>query len=233
MAILCGGRGTRLREAMESIPKPLVEIGDRPILWHVVQLYASQGFRRFLLLTGYRSELIEDFAAAETWPAGVRVECLDTGLETPTGGRIHRARTLLEDGTFCTTYADGVADIDLNELVAFHHAHGALATMTVVRPELPFGVTDLDGDSRVLGFHEKPRSEHWINGGFFCFEPGIFDYLADSSVLEREPLEGLADDGQLRAYRHTGFWDCMDTYKDSVLLNDLWRENRAPWKIWA
>ena len=137
------------------------------------------------------------------------------------------------DGMFCATYADGVADIDLDALARFHQEHGRLATMAVVRPRLQFGVTQLDGDGRVTGFHEKPRSDHWINGGFFCFESGVFDYLSDSSVLEREPLEGLADDGQLRAFRHTGFWECMDTYKDAVELNDLWAGARPPWKVWA
>jgi glucose-1-phosphate cytidylyltransferase len=233
VAILCGGRGTRLQERTEAIPKPLVEIGPRPILWHVIQIYAAQGFRRFLLCTGYRGELIEQFARSEQWPEGVVVECVDTGLETPTGGRIHHVRERLGEGTFCVTYADGVADVDLAQLVSFHRDHGTAATMTVVRPELQFGVTELDGNGRVLGFHEKPRSEHWINGGFFCFEPGVFDYLTDSSVLEQEPLEGLAADGQLRAYRHTGFWECMDTYKDAVQLNDLWQREHPPWKLWA
>jgi glucose-1-phosphate cytidylyltransferase len=233
VVILCGGRGTRLQEKTQSIPKPLVEIGDKPILWHVIQIYASQGFERFVLCTGYKKELIEEFAAAEDWPGGVAVECVDTGLETPTGGRINLVRDHVGDGTFCATYADGVADIDLVEALEFHHAQEAAATMTVVRPELQFGVTELDGDNRVLGFHEKPRSDHWINGGFFYFEPHVFDYLTDSSTLEREPLEGLADDGQLRAYRHTGFWECMDTYKDAVQLNDLWSQERPPWKVWS
>jgi len=230
--ILCGGRGTRLQEKTVDIPKPLVEIGARPILWHVIRIYAAQGFRRFLLLTGYKRELIEEFAASCEWPEGVEVECVDTGLETPTGGRIHRARGLV-DGRFCATYSDGVADVTLRDLLDFHSGHGALASMTVVRPELQFGVVEIDGDSRVDGFREKPRSEHWINGGFFVFEPGVFQYLTDSSVLEREPLEGLAEDGQLRAFRHTGFWECMDTYKDAVALNDLWAEGRAPWQVWG
>ena len=233
VAILCGGRGTRLREHTESIPKALVEIGGRPILWHIVRIYASQGFRRALLCTGYKGELIEEFAAAEDWPAGFEVRCVDTGADTPTGGRLLRAREHVADGTFCATYGDGVADVDLAALVAHHRAEGALATLTVVRPHLQFGIVELDGDHRVAGFAEKPRSEHWINGGFFCFEPGVFDYLDDASVLEREPLERLAADGQLRAYRHTGFWDCMDTYKDAVLLDDLWTDGRAPWKVWA
>jgi glucose-1-phosphate cytidylyltransferase len=233
VAILCGGRGTRLQERTVDIPKPLVEIGGRPIVWHVVQLYAVQGFRDFLLLCGYKGSLIEEWAAREDWPDGVTVRCLDTGLDTPTGGRIHRAAPELGAGRFCATYADGVADVDLAALVAYHDEHGALATMTVVRPELQFGVTEVEPDGAVTGFREKPRSEHWINGGFFVFEPGVLDYLTDRATLEREPLEGLAGDGQLRAYRHTGFWDCMDTYKDAVVLNDLWASGTPPWKVWG
>jgi glucose-1-phosphate cytidylyltransferase len=206
VVILCGGRGTRLQERTHAIPKALVEIGGRPILWHVMQLYASQGFGDFVLYTGQ---------------------------DTPTGGRIALVADHLDDETFCATYADGVADLDLHALLRFHEAHGALATMTVVRPRLPFGVTELNGDSLVTGFHEKPRSEHWINGGFFCLEPAVLERLREDSVLEREPLESLAADGELRAYRHEGFWDCMDTYKDAVLLNDLWHSGAAPWRTWA
>jgi glucose-1-phosphate cytidylyltransferase len=231
VVILCGGRGTRLRERTESVPKALVEIGGRPILWHVIQIYAAQGFERFLLATGYMGEAVAEFAAAERWPEGVRVECVDTGLDTPTGGRVAAVAGKLEEERFCVTYADGVADIDLDGLLDFHQEQGALATVTVVRPNLQWGVAELDGDA-VAGFVEKPRSEHWINGGFFCFEPGVFDYLGETSVLEREPLERLAADGQLRAYRHEGFWDCMDTYKDAVILNDLWTGGRAAWRIW-
>ena len=269
VAILCGGRGTRLREHTAEIPKPLVEIGGRPILWHVIQLYAAQGFTSFLLATGYRGELIRDFVARESWGEGVEVLCVDTGPDTPTGGRIkllepqlcarayacahagaHIAEKSLSadrsshakslsaeksshaaDATFCATYADGLADIDLQALLAFHEGHGALATITVVRPELQFGVAELDGeDGRVLGFREKPRSEHWINGGFLCLRLGVLDYLRPDSVLEREPLRRLAADGQLRAYRHEGFWECMDTYKDAVALNDLWASGAPPWR---
>jgi glucose-1-phosphate cytidylyltransferase len=231
VAILCGGRGTRLQERTQSIPKPLVEIGGRPIVWHVVQIYLAHGFRRFLLCTGYKGELIERFVAAEPWPAGVEVACLETGVETPTGGRVLRAARALGPVPFCVTYADGVADVDLGALLAFHRAHGQLATMTVVRPRLQFGVAELGEDGRVRGFQEKPRAEHWVNGGFLCVEPGIADYLTDDSVLEREPLERLAAEGRLRAFRHEGFWDCMDTYKDAVLLNDLWATGAAPWKV--
>jgi glucose-1-phosphate cytidylyltransferase len=233
VVILCGGRGTRLREHTEAIPKPLVEIGGRPILWHVIRIYAEQGFRRFVLCLGHRGELVADFVCAAGLPAGLEIECVDTGEETPTGGRIARVADRLRGARFCATYADGVADIDLRALLEFHRGHGALATLTVVRPRLQFGVARLDGDGRVAGFQEKPRFEGWINGGFFYFERGVLDYLDADSTLEREPFERLARDGQLRAYRHIGFWDCMDTYKDAVLLNDLWAEGRAPWRLWA
>ena len=234
VVILCGGRGTRLQERTRSIPKPLVEIGGRPIVWHVIQIYLAQGFRRFVLCTGYKGELVQRFAQAERWPAGVEVECLDTGLDTPTGGRALAAARQLGDVPFCLTYADGVADIDLHALLAAHRAHGDLATVTVVRPDLPFGVADIDDSDparpRVAGFREKPRAQQWVNGGFFVFEPGVRDRLAEDSILEREPLERLAAAGQLHAFRHDGFWDCMDTYKDAVLLNDLWEQGLAPWK---
>jgi glucose-1-phosphate cytidylyltransferase len=231
VVILCGGRGTRLRERTESVPKALVEIGGRPILWHVIQIYAAQGFERFLLATGYLGEAVDEFAEAERWPGGVAVECVETGLDTPTGGRIARVVDRLGGGTFCATYADGVADVDLAALLDFHRERGGLATMTVVRPDLQWGVAELEGD-RVAGFVEKPRSDRWINGGFFCFEAGALDYLEPDSVLEREPLRRLAADGQLHAFRHEGFWDCMDTYKDAVVLNDLWAAGEAPWRVW-
>jgi glucose-1-phosphate cytidylyltransferase len=232
VAILCGGRGTRLQEHTVSIPKPLVEIGGRPILWHVMQIYLAHGFRRFLLLTGYKAEMIEAFAHETEWPRETEVVCLETGLDTPTGGRVLRARELLGGERFCLTYADGVADVDLAALLADHDRAGLTATMTVVQPELQFGVADLNGDGMIRGFVEKPRSEHWINGGFLCLEPDVFAGLREDSVLEREPLARLAGAGQLRAYCHRGFWDCMDTYKDAVMLNDLWAGGAAPWKLW-
>ena len=233
VVILCGGRGTRLREHTESIPKALVEIGGRPIVWHVISVYAAQGFRSFVLCTGYKGDRIADWAAGMAWPDGVEVACADTGIDTPTGGRIKRVADLLEGRPFCATYADGVADIDLGALLAEHDRSGLLATVTVVRPTLQFGVAEIGDDGRVEGFEEKPRLDRWINGGFFRFEPGALDYIETDSVLEQAPLERLAADGQLGAYRHEGFWDCMDTYKDAVLLNDLWAAGDPPWKIWV
>lgn len=230
VAILCGGRGTRLQERTHAIPKPLVEIGGRPILWHVVQIYAARGFRRFLLLTGYKRELIEQFVDSAEWPEGVELECLDTGLETPTGGRVAAASERLRSGTFALTYADGVADVDLAAALEFHRAHGDAATVTLVKPHSQWGVAALDEHDRIRSFEEKPQVDQWVNGGFFFMEPEALGYLSFDSVLEREPLGRLVADGQLHGYRHSGFWDCMDTYKDAVLLNDLWESGQAPWR---
>jgi glucose-1-phosphate cytidylyltransferase len=230
VAILCGGRGTRLREKTAEIPKALVEIGGLPILWHVIRIYAAQGFDRFLLLTGHKGEMISSWAAGQDWGTDVSVEPLPTGEETPTGGRVKRAAEHLAAGTFCVTYADGVADIDLGAELDFHRDHGAEGTVAVVRPRLQFGVARLGADGRVEGFEEKPMLDMWINGGFFCFEPAFLERLSDGHVLEREPLAGLAAEGGLRGYRHDGFWDCMDTYKDAVELDDLWAKGEAPWR---
>ena len=218
-----------MRERTEALPKALVEIGGRPILWHVIGIYAAQGFERFLLATGHLGEMVAEFAAGEGWSGGISVECVDTGAETPTGGRIAKLGGHLGGERFCATYADGVADVDLGALLGFHDQHGEPATMTVVRPHLQWGVAEVDAEGRVGGFAEKPRSEHWINGGFFCFEPEALEYMEEDSVLEREPLRRLAAEGRLRAYRHEGFWDCMDTYKDAVVLDDLWARGEAPW----
>jgi glucose-1-phosphate cytidylyltransferase len=232
VAILCGGRGTRLQEHTRAIPKALVEIGGRPILWHVMRIYAAQGFRRFVLLTGHLGEMIQSFVASAQWPEEIEAECVDTGPDTPTGGRVARAAGHLRAGTFCLTYADGVADIDLPALVAAHRRGGRLATMTVVRPFSPWGIAMVGDDERVSAFEEKPRLESWINGGFFCLEPSFLQYVEEQSVLEEEPLRRVAADRELGAHRHTGFWDCMDTYKDAVVLNDLWAAGNAPWAVW-
>ena len=227
--ILCGGRGTRLQASAPDLPKPLVEVGGLPIVWHVAAIFAAQGVRRALLLTGYKSALVADFAASVDWPAGLQVECVDTGADTPTGGRIHAVAERLDGAPFFATYGDGVADVDLAALARRHAASGAVATMTVVRPQLPFGIALLDAADRVRGFHEKPRADQWVNGGFFACDPAFMRYLGPRLVLEREPLERLAASGELAAFRHEGFWACMDTYKDAVALDDLYTAGDAPW----
>jgi glucose-1-phosphate cytidylyltransferase len=229
VVILCGGKGTRMRGGGEAVPKPLVEIGGRPILWHVMSIYAAHGLTRFVLLTGNGAGEIERFAASV--PQEWKVSCVDTGADTPTGGRVARAATAghLGDGMFCLTYADGVADIDLRALLDFHREQEVAATMTVVRPENPWGVAHLDGE-RIRGFDEKPPLDCWVNGGFFVMEPRALEFIGPDDVLEREPFEALAAAGELAAFRHTGFWDCMDTYKDTLMLNELWAQGRAPWR---
>ncbi|MBL8899641.1 MAG: glucose-1-phosphate cytidylyltransferase [Planctomycetes bacterium] len=254
VAILAGGLGSRLSEETVLKPKPMVEIGDRPILWHILKIYAHQGLRDFVIALGYKGEVIKRFfvdycalhsdlrvqlgsgrvdylggGPTEDW----NLELVDTGLETNTGGRIKRLQRFVGPSTFCLTWGDGVADIDLRALLAFHRAHGKLATVTAVRPPARFGRIELEGD-RVVEFSEKPQlGEGWINGAFFVLEPGIFDYIAgDQTPWEKEPMERLARDGQLMAYRHEGFWQCMDTLRDKTLLESLWSKGNAPWKIW-
>jgi glucose-1-phosphate cytidylyltransferase len=231
VVILCGGRGIRLLERTHAIPKALVEIGGQPIVWHVIRIYAAQGFRRFLLLTGYRGEMIDEFVSSAEWAPRLQIECLDTGVDTPTGGRVARIADRLRGGTFCLTYADGVADVDLAAQARLHDRQQAVVTMTVVRPHSPWGVAVIDDDV-VTSFREKPRLEQWVNGGFFCVEPEFLGYLDETSVLERDPLERASAAGVLAAFRHRGFWDCMDTYKDAAVLNDLWQAGDAPWRIW-
>jgi glucose-1-phosphate cytidylyltransferase len=228
VAILCGGKGMRMRESGETLPKPLVEVGGRAILWHVMSLYAGQGFSRFLLLLGHGAERIEAFASA--LPHDWEVSCLETGLETPTGGRVVRAADRLGEDTFCLTYADGVADIDLKALLTYHREHGGAATMTLVRPRNPWGVARLEDGGRIGGFVEKPRLESWVNGGFMVMEPRALEAIGPDDALEEQPLATLAEHGELYGYRHTGFWDCMDTYKDTQLLNELWERGAAPWQ---
>jgi glucose-1-phosphate cytidylyltransferase len=216
-----------MRASGESLPKPLVEIGGRPILWHVMSLYASQGRSRFVLLLGFGADRIRAFARA--LPAEWEVRCVDSGPETPTGGRLAHARDALRGGPFHLTYADGLADVDLEALEEFHRAHRGAATITVVRPRNPWGVARLDEGGRVAGFAEKPRLDHWVNGGFMVMEPAALDLIGPDDVLERRPLEALAERAELYAYRHEGFWDCMDTYKDTIALNELWDRGTAPW----
>ncbi len=231
IAILAGGRGTRIANGDNATPKPLVSVGGKPILWHVMALYAERGFTDFVVLTGWRHGDVE--AAAVTFHEVIqgdwRVRTLNTGEDTPTGGRVHAARELLENGTFGLTYADGVADVDLRAELDYHRGHGHAATMTVVRPRSPWGKAHVAADGRVDGFTEKPRLESWINGGFMFMEPAAIERIGPDDVLEREPLEALAAAGELHAFKHEGFWDCMDTFKDAQVLNELCDAGAPPW----
>lgn len=251
--ILCGGLGTRLSEETELKPKPMVEVGGRPILWHILKHYAHYGFKEFALALGYKGEYIKRFfleyyhldsnltvhlgkghadaheQKREDWV----VHLVDTGTQTQTGGRIKRLAHLLGNETFMLTYGDGVSNVSLTRLLEFHRAHGKLATVTAVRPPARFGELVFDGDL-IKEFTEKPQiGEGWINGGFFVLEPQVLDYIGgDETVFERDPLERLAKDRQLVAYRHGDFWQCMDTLRDARLLESLWDSGNAPWKIW-
>jgi len=256
VVILCGGQGTRLREETEYRPKPMVEIGGRPMLWHIMKMYARHGFADFVLCLGYKGQVIREYFldyhamnADFTIQLGVKpkvtyydrdgiekwgVTLAETGAETMTGARLARVAKYVRGGTFMLTYGDGVSDVNIRDLVAFHRAHGKLVTVTGVRPPSRFGEMDIK-DSRVISFNEKPQvSQGLINGGFFVMEPGFLRYLSDDPgcVLEQEPLRRCAQDGQLMIYRHEGFWQPMDTFREYELLNRLWTAGQAPWKTW-
>jgi glucose-1-phosphate cytidylyltransferase len=232
--ILAGGFGTRMGDATAVRPKPLVEVGGRPIIWHILKGFEAYGISDFVVCAGYAGEYLQEYferACDEPW----RVQVVDTGETTATGGRLRRVRALVADAPFCMTYGDGVADVDLTALVAFHRGQGKLATLTAVHPRLPFGVVTFGaGDGSAVGFAEKPlQADLWVNSGFFVLEPGALDYATrDDEHWERGPMAGLARDGQLAGYRHEGFWQCMDTPRDRDLLEALWREGHAPWKVW-
>lgn len=252
--LLAGGLGSRLSEETVVKPKPMVEIGGIPMLLHIMKIYAYHGYNDFVVALGYKGEFIKDFfisyhllnsdVRVNTHSGKVEyitpvkdnfnVSLIDTGATSMTGGRLHRLKPLLDkEGTFMLTYGDGVANVDIKKLLAFHKAHGKIATVTAVRPPARFGAMSFSGD-KVLDFMEKPQTgEGWINGGFFVFEPDIFKYLhGDATVLERDPLEKLCRDGQLMAYRHEGFWQPMDTVRDRDFLNELWKSGKAPWNSW-
>jgi glucose-1-phosphate cytidylyltransferase len=254
VVILAGGLGTRLAEETAIVPKPMIEIGGRPILWHIMNIYAKQGFDEFVVALGYKGEVLKryffefqelhgsltiDLASRKITPHGQptrnwKIHLVETGLETNTGGRLLSLRHLLQDGTFMLTYGDGVADIDLKALLQFHRSHGKLATVTAVRPPARFGGLVFDAAGKVSQFIEKPQiGEGWINGGFLVMEAGVFNYLKDDhSSLEADALEHLAATDQLMAYRHDNFWQCMDTLRDKRQLEHLWDSGTAPWKLW-
>ncbi len=253
VVILAGGRGTRISEESDAKPKPMIEIGGRPILWHILKIYSHYGFNDFVICLGYRGYMIKEYFAnyflhmsnvtfdmrrnkmfthqnkAEPW----RVTLIDTGADTLTGGRVKRIADYVDD-TFMLTYGDGVADVDIESLVKFHRANKKFATVTSTQPPGRFGTITVNSKNEVISFQEKPAGDgKWINGGFFVMEPDVFKYIdGDQTILERDPLERLARDGQLAAFRHKGFWQPMDTLRDKMHLEDLWSTNRAPWKTW-
>lgn len=252
LLILAGGLGTRLREETEYKPKPMIEIGGRPILWHIMKIYASQGVNDFVVALGYKGDVIREYFRnfemqgrdiefdlakkttrihnkldSENW----KVSLVETGPLTMTGGRLSKCSTYLNSETFMCTYGDGLANVDIQELLAFHRSHGKIATVTAASPVSRFGRLEIDESGFVKSFVEKPIGESWVNAGFFVFEPAIFDYLSPDSILEREPLENLVREGQLVAYKHTGFWQPMDTLREAEMLNEAWEEG-APWKTW-
>ena len=256
--LLAGGLGTRMPEETEFRPKPMVEVGGKPVLWHIMKIFSTYGVNDFVVCTGYKSEIIKEYFLdyearnndftitlgrtrelvihGQQVDADWTVTVADTGPTTQTGGRVSRIRRYVEaDERFIVTYGDGLADIDINQLVAFHEAHGKAATITTVRPLSRFGLVDLDGGAVVQRFREKPQVDDWVSAGFFVFERRVLDVLTegdDDLVLEGEPLAGLAAQGELIAYQHEGFWQPMDTRREATMLNDMWSSGRAPWKVW-
>ena len=229
--ILAGGYGTRISEESHLKPKPMIEIGGKPILWHILKIYSNYDINEFIICCGYKANKIKEYfdrSDSESW----NIQLVDTGLDTMTGGRLKRIQDYVDD-TFCVTYGDGLSNIDINNLISFHREKKSLATLTAIHPPERFGVLNLSGDY-VTEFHEKHSGESsWINGGFFVFEPGIFDYLRDdSTVLEKTPLETLAKEKKLSAFKHNGFWHPMDTLRDKNHLENLWSSKKAPWKTW-
>lgn len=255
VVILCGGQGARLREETEFRPKPMVEIGGRPILWHILKIYAHHDLRDFVLCLGYRGNMIKEYFLnyeamnsdctvslgsrrqidyhGEHEESGFSVTLSDTGADSMTGGRIRRIQKYVDGDTFLLTYGDGVSDVDIEKLLEFHRSHGRLATVTVVRPVSRFGMLEIDSQNRISSFVEKPVMDGWMNAGFFVLNSKVFDYLTgDDCIFEREPLERLTAEGQLAAYRHDGFFFAMDTYREYKHLNELWDAGNAPWKVW-
>ena len=254
VVLLAGGLGTRLREETDVKPKPMVEVGNHPILWHIMKTYASYGHTDFVVCTGYKGEVIKNWFAnfrilnsdftvsfnqnvsldfhSEIAEDGWNVTISDTGAETMTGGRIKRVQKYVGTDAFLCTYGDGLADVNIEKLIQFHKSHGKIATLTTVKPVSRFGVLDVGANYQVESFREKPQAEGFINGGFFVFEPEIFDYLDENCILEQDPLRKLAEDGELMAFNHDGFWQPMDTYRELTILNELWKSGSAPWKVW-
>ena len=252
VVILCGGEGTRMREQTEKIPKPLIEIGGRPILWHIMKMYSSYGFNDFILCLGYKGGLIKKYFVEHEWRISNftlntkkseinyhnrvtdewKITFVDTGIGTTKGERIKKIKDYIEDDDFFVAYGDDVSDVNIKDVLKFHKKHGKVVTLTTINPHTNFGLLKLNEKGDVVGFKEKPRLEQWINAGFFVFNRKVFDYLKDGWELEDEVFRELAKKRQLKAYQHDGFWACMNTFKDMVELNSMWDTGTAPWKVW-
>ncbi len=234
--ILCGGQGTRLREETEFKPKPMVMVGEYPILWHIMKMYGQHGFKDFVLCLGYKGDMLKEYFRnhPDMNNEGFTVTLADTGADAMTGSRVKQVEQYIDDDLVCVTYGDGLSDVDIGKLVAFHRSHGKIGTVTSVRPLSRFGVLEIDDTGSVEQFAEKPQTEGWISAGFFVFNKKFFDYLSadPACVMEQEPLRKLARDGQLMAYQHEGFFAAMDTYREALQLNEMWNRGNAPWASW-
>lgn len=230
VVILCGGKGTRMGKDLEGLPKVLISIGGKPILWHIMKYYAHFGFNDFLLCLGYKGkEVVRYFEKNKDF----KIKFIDTGLEINTGGRIKKIEKYINSQTFFATYGDGLSNLNLGSLLKFHQQHKRISTLTSVRPRSTFGIISIDAHSCLVNtFEEKPVLDHWINGGFFVFNKEVFQYLKDNDILEKDTFSRLVNDRQVVAYKHFGFWECMDTYKDNLRLNELWENPHAPWALW-
>ncbi|MCK9604185.1 MAG: sugar phosphate nucleotidyltransferase [Candidatus Omnitrophica bacterium] len=230
IVILCGGKGTRMGKDLEGLPKALISVGDKPIIWHIMKYYSYFGLNDFILCLGYKGESVRKYFKNSR---EFKISFCDTGLETNTGARIKKIESLIDSDTFCATYGDGLANINLNKLLDFHKQHKKTATLTVVKPSSPFGIVGVDSHTNaVTHFEEKPILDHWINGGFFVFNKSIFRYLKGNNILEKDALPQLVKKGEIAAFKHAGFWECMDTYKDNLKLNQFVKDGNAPWIIW-
>lgn len=231
VVILCGGKGTRLKEKTESLPKPLIEIGNRPILQHIMESYSHYGFREFVLCLGYKGFMITDYFQKIQNEKRWKIHFAETGEETNTGGRVKKIESLITEKNFMVTYGDGLSDLNIQKLLEFHERHGKTGTVTAVRPPSQFGLLEISAEGHVNSFREKPKMEDWINGGFFVFRREFFNYLKENDILEKGPLENLSREKNLLAFKHDSFWKCMDTYKDTITLNELWSAGNSPWSV--
>ncbi len=231
VVILCGGKGTRLKELTEEMPKPLIEIGGKPILWHIMKTYSKYGFNEFILCLGYKGKMIEDYFKGnnnENW----NIKFIDTGESSNKGQRIKKVEPYIKDDNFFVAYGDDVSDVNIKEILDFHLKNNKIVTLTAVNPLSQFGIMEINNNNEIMEFKEKPKLDHWINGGFFVFNKKIFSHLKNSYDLEKETFEDLVKEKQIQAFKHDGFWKCMNTFKDTMELNELWNNKKAPWKVW-